>query len=735
MKKLFYKIKNLIIDLFIFLKSVFIKLFIFLKTHFSDYRFTILFIISVGFVLLAVFAFKDSYLRFIHAIRDFGLSVAFYFCRLFEIDYNVSPSVSSIDESYNVKLLFIPTDLELFKEKVGIYFSSLWNLESFKLYSFDFINGLSLFCRILLVAVPFVIIFILLFRRYFDVNEDSIDDEDSKPLRIYRKYIFKAHIWIKDKIIQIVNYLFEGRFFKSFWILIWLFSFNIATVIVEFFAFYFYFVISLDLANIFIQIYKLICDFKAIPYFIKFVFLILIIRFLRIRLAYARLNHYEMRNRGFINSLGLVVLITGVTGKGKTLLMTDLALSQEVMFRDVAFEKILNNDVKFPNFPYATFETELKKSILEHQVYSLSTCEIWINKKRSVFEKKPSIKKIFGYDYINYGLYHNNGLGDEYIFDMLEKYVKLFFIYTIESSLLISNYGIRVDNSLQSANHFPMWDSNFFRNPYESEYYSRHSHIIDFDILRLGKKVIENNPLSDSVEFGVYVITEFDKERGNQLTNQSFKADSDDANPKNDLTELCEKIHRHSSTVDNYPFLRIFTDSQRAMSVMADNREIAEKIVNITDVGDTKNTLFLFFFDEMIYDFFFRRFEKWYYKYRFARSDNTLMMYFFHKICAWFISRYNRKVNNFGFAVYGGDVQKSTLDGSFDSFKWYRLNKKIYADRYKSNCFKDYWNEKSLRSSVGLNDLREYDSTQATIEELKLQHSYWIDKLNDVLDK
>ena len=88
----------------------------------------------------------------------------------------------------------------------------------------------------------------------------------------------------------------------------------------------------------------------------------------------------------------------------------------------------------------------------------------------------------------------------------------------------------------------------------------------------------------------------------------------------------------------------------------------------------------------------------------------------------------------FGFAVYEGKTEKSSLDGDADSFKWYRLNKKIYANRYKSNCFKDYWNKKSLKSRFGLDDLQEYESTQATIDELKLQHSYWIDKLDDVLE-
>lgn len=36
---------------------------------------------------------------------------------------------------------------------------------------------------------------------------------------------------------------------------------------------------------------------------------------------------------------------------------------------------------------------------------------------------------------------------------------------------------------------------------------------------------IENNPLAGSFEFGVVVVTEFAKERGNMLTNKKYKAD------------------------------------------------------------------------------------------------------------------------------------------------------------------------------------------------------------------
>lgn len=39
-------------------------------------------------------------------------------------------------------------------------------------------------------------------------------------------------------------------------------------------------------------------------------------------------------------------------GKGKTTTITDMAISKSVMFRDKAFELILENDMKFPYFPW-----------------------------------------------------------------------------------------------------------------------------------------------------------------------------------------------------------------------------------------------------------------------------------------------------------------------------------------------------------------------------------------------
>ena len=45
---------------------------------------------------------------------------------------------------------------------------------------------------------------------------------------------------------------------------------------------------------------------------------------------------------------------------------------------------------------------------------------------------------------------------------------------------------------------------------------SRHAHILDFDVLRVSRQVLEDNRLSGSLEFGVVLITGIDKERGNR---------------------------------------------------------------------------------------------------------------------------------------------------------------------------------------------------------------------------
>lgn len=68
---------------------------------------------------------------------------------------------------------------------------------------------------------------------------------------------------------------------------------------------------------------------------------------------------------------------------------------------------------------------------------------------------------------------------------------------------LVSNYAIREDDELIDGGNFPVWAQDFLANTGKSRY----SHILDFDILRLGKKLVKDNERAGSFEFGVVAIS------------------------------------------------------------------------------------------------------------------------------------------------------------------------------------------------------------------------------------
>lgn len=57
------------------------------------------------------------------------------------------------------------------------------------------------------------------------------------------------------------------------------------------------------------------------------------------------------------------------------------------------------------------------------------------------------------------------------------------------------------------------------------------------------------------------------------------------------------------------------------------------------------------------------------------------------------------------------------------------MNRKIYARRFSTDCFSDYFNDMARQSKVGLNDYREYVTERASVDELKAQNSYFINAL------
>ena len=133
--------------------------------------------------------------------------------------------------------------------------------------------------------------------------------------------------------------------------------------------------------------------------------------------------------------------------------------------------------------------------------------------------------------------------------------------------------------------------------------------------------------------------------------------------------------------------------------------------------------------EEMLTEWAFDGFISMYYDFRHRRGDNTLLVHILKTVTSWLYKRNAKIYNRFGYSVSAIEKERGTMDGKPEKKKYYVMNKKIYARRFSTDCFSDYFNEMARNSKVGLNDYMEYATEKATVEELKLQNSYFINAL------
>ena len=557
-----------------------------------NYRHYVAVAITIIFLMFTFFKFSSAFIRIGESFRDVWNSICYYIQELFNADWNIQPTITATSDVPFTPFFNLPETWEEFVVKWGEYWK-LWatseNFVGYLNFLVDLLYNISQI--ILLIVVPLFLIIYLLFQKYLK-NANNNYNEDSKPLIFFKRFATKTYIPAKNWIKDFIEFIKENKIYLKLWLFIWLFNFNIISIFIEFIGFYLYFVVSFDFKSIYKQFYKLFIDLSPmlafIPLWAWFILGYLFICWLRKKIGYKRLQHFENKNCGMINERPIVLMLCGTMGKKKTTIITDMALSQEVMLREKAFELILQNDLKFPFFPWVNLENDLKEAFEQHKIYNLATIKTYIRNKREIWEREQIEANLFDYDYLRYGLTYNDNLCVVDIWKVIENYSQLYFVYIIQSSLIISNYSIRSDNVLNDIGNFPLWHTDFFkRDARLIEAESRHAHILDFDSLRLGKKIIEDNIKKDSFEFGVINITEVGKERKNNLTLQEMKIKDAMANQKNDGFNDMLKMIRHNATIDNFPFVKIITDEQRPESWGADARDLLE-IVTIDETSEKK---------------------------------------------------------------------------------------------------------------------------------------------------
>lgn len=738
MKKFTFGIKNLFITIYEKIK----------KIHYMHY---ICLSICIACLLCSVFIFPNAFIRISESFNDLWNSICFYVKELFNPNINATPTVNDYSSVPASPIFGLPETWEEFQIKYKAFWKLFFSFKNIQAYLTNGSDFLYNFCQIVLILViPLALLFIILFQRYLNKNVVK-DNVDSKPLTFYKYLQLKIYKPVNNWCLTFLDFINTHKNYKTFCLLLWLYNFNVFTIIIEFIAFYLYFVVSFDFVNIYRQFYKLFCDLSVVISFIPTFLWVIIGYFLfcRIRknIGYKGLYHNESKDCGFINERPIVTMCCGSMGKKKTTMITDMALSENVILRDKALEKMFNIDMNFPEFPWINLERFVRHCIDKHIIYSLASCrrvikELFtcfitsINYKGTPVEKavKRRLRRkykllyenlLFDYDLALYPLTYYDELSETSIWKAIEDYAQLFTIY-LKETYIVANLSVRSSSKVIDNGNFVLWDDDFFmRDNRNLAEFSTYSKILPFDALRLGKKLVKDNVYKDVFEFGVVVITEIGKERKNNLELQGKKKNDEDANQKTDGFNDWLKMVRHSATVDSYPFVKVLCDEQRPESWGADARDLCE-IVSIDESTETKLTMPWFFAEELMYDFMFKRFMNFYYKYRLNRSDNTLLMHVVKKICSSYLKYYNRIYNTFGYFELKTIIEKGTQDGEKKAKSYYLSKKKIYSKVFSTDCFNGFFTEKALRSKVGFDDLPNYAGVKATLDELLQQNSYFI---------
>ena len=567
-----------------------------------NYRHWLCLGIILGSVALGVFVYQYPFYRFLEGLGDFGRIIAYTFADLlglgdrlpFQQTVNDFSAVN-LQSEIGIDLAEIVRKLTELKDHIFVGENLLQYLSFLLYYFMQIIYWLSIFMIVVIfLSMPVIV-------TWDDINNDY--NQDTKPLRIYKRIVATPYGHIKDWCLDFWDFFRGSRWWTAF-AAIWLLYLGVYTLILEFLAYYFYILNFLDLSTFGRQCIKLVVDvlltWHVLPGICWAVLLIWLFDKWRQRKGMDRLQHMEAKNKGMLNEAPQATFFAAPMRAGKDMVQNDMAITRAAMDRE-EYLKILNeNQMKFPRFPWITFELEIKNRIHDGTIKHWVSARNWIRVRRLTYAFSMDPTQIWHYDVEQYAYYFNDNLKEISVWDALEEYVQAYFSYTMTTSYILANLPIRDDFILEDEGNFPLVDVDFFhRDPARIHIEGKYCHILDYDMLRPGRKILEDNPNVGAFEFGVLVITEIDKERKNMDQLKEVKAREDECNQKNDLFNTWFKMSGQPAMLANRCFMHVFCNAQRVSSWGADGHELCQ-VMHIEKHKETCNALPLFWVEDGI---------------------------------------------------------------------------------------------------------------------------------------
>ena len=199
------------------------------------------------------------------------------------------------------------------------------------------------------------------------------------------------------------------------------------------------------------------------------------------------------------------------------------------------------------------------------------------------------------------------------------------------------------------------------------------------------------------------------------------------ANPLNDYFNLMIKMFRHMTTIDGVCYSVILLDEQRPTSLNADLLDLCV-CVKIVDKSNSRSVLPGFWIDSAIHNVINGAFRRYYNRMRFVRGDTTLLTHLLKTIAFKEYHRYEKLKNTFSYSILNYVVDDGS-ERNGTEYEYRLSHKKVYADRFETACFSDFFEKRALKSKVGLADVPCYENTRATVDELNQCGSYFVSLL------
>lgn len=674
-------------------------------------------------------------------------AVRYYFGAITDAENNAPARISQLPTVDLSSIL--PWSVSEIQRKLEGLGAAIFNRDNFQAYLLVTVKVLNLISLFLLPAVLLLYCTVQLFRawllreskpkkkKYKKGEQPPKGEEEYLPVPLetpalawVNKITRRPYMAFCDWMDETKAFVAAYPIYRKLLFAVWLCSFNVFTLGGAALAFYFYFASSFDILALLPFVARILMDvlimLSAASWYVWLCIGWVLLCKIRESIGYDRLDHNERRNRGVVRSLPHAVMLEGPMGLGKTATNTSMVLTKAIDMRDMALDDLLDIELCYPHFRFAALREDLIHAIQIKEIYNLTPAVDWLRSCEAAFVVNPCRRNIWGYDYERYKIDHDNDLHISYLWDDLADYCKLFFIYFLQSSLIFANYAIREDFSPCGTGNLPMWNHDLFhRDPRRAPLESAYAHILDMDMLRLGKRMIEDPGCFGVIEFGCVDITEIAKERRNQNVTKDMKRNTDECNQLTDGFEDYLKMIRHPSVIRNHVYIFFISDDNRAMDWAAGGREVCT-IINIKEKSDLVIAMPFFVWACMLYDFFKPRHDKFMATYQATRDDMCLPVQIYQSVCSFFFARHERAVNRFGYTESTLGLQSGKMDGQEALIKWYNSRKKDYSDRYSTDCHAGLFENRTKRATIGVQDYPTYTSIKPTGEQLDQIHSFFI---------